>query len=60
MPQKSRVTTYNDVANQLVEEYRQGPDAAPTREAQSADEKNIRRRTYDALNVLVALDIGGW
>lgn len=40
-------TTYNEVANELVREYA----------AEVKDEKNIRRRVYDALNVLLALDI---
>lgn len=44
-------TTYNEVADELViavrEEHRE----------QNYDEKNIRRRVYDALNVLMAMDI---
>jgi transcription factor Dp-2 len=48
-------TTYNEVADELVskviEERRQeDPDGR-------FDEKNIRRRVYDALNVLMAMDI---
>ena len=47
--------TYNQVADELVQEIareklRLDPDAKP-------DEKNIRRRVYDALNVLMAMDI---
>lgn len=44
-------TTYNEVADELVlavvQEHRE----------QNYDEKNIRRRVYDALNVLMAMDI---
>ncbi|QDZ21004.1 DP-like transcription factor [Chloropicon primus] len=52
-------TTYNEVADELVQELSSGgggdngtgtPDVA-------YDEKNIRRRVYDALNVLMAMDI---
>jgi transcription factor Dp-1 len=50
-------TTYNEVADELVrkviaerEEERQGSSG-------KFDEKNIRRRVYDALNVLMAMDI---
>ena len=48
-------TSYNEVADELVrsivEQRRQANPAA------SYDEKNIRRRVYDALNVLMAMDI---
>uniref|UniRef100_A0A7N0TGC3 Transcription factor-like protein DPB n=1 Tax=Kalanchoe fedtschenkoi TaxID=63787 RepID=A0A7N0TGC3_KALFE len=49
-------TTYNEVADELVAEFADpaiglGPDQ------QQYDEKNIRRRVYDALNVLMAMDI---
>lgn len=46
-------TTHNQVADELVKqevEDRQKDGAQP-------DEKNIRRRVYDALNVLMAMDI---
>ena len=51
-------TTYNEVADELVhavieERRREQPSDATTR----FDEKNIRRRVYDALNVLMAMDI---
>lgn len=51
-------TTYNEVADELVhavieERRREQPSDASTR----FDEKNIRRRVYDALNVLMAMDI---
>ncbi|XP_078489777.1 transcription factor protein [Ciona intestinalis] len=46
-------TTYNEVADELVSEFadhqRQVTD--------QYDQKNIRRRVYDALNVLMAMDI---
>merc|ERR1719393_1259588 len=50
--------TYNEVADELVAEF-----AVDTNEGgvsaldQQYDEKNIRRRVYDALNVLMAMDI---
>ena len=48
-------TTYNEVADELVaavvaERRQENPNA-------KYDEKNIRRRVYDALNVLMAMDI---
>ena len=46
-------TTYNEVADELVAEYSH-PDYASE---QQFDEKNIRRRVYDALNVLMAMNI---
>ena len=48
--QAKAVTTYNQVADELVSEFRKEDRA-------SCDEKNIRRRAYDALNVLTAMDI---
>eukprot|EP00656_Telonema_subtile_P043604 TRINITY_DN4994_c0_g1_i4.p1 TRINITY_DN4994_c0_g1~~TRINITY_DN4994_c0_g1_i4.p1 ORF type:complete len:372 (-),score=58.72 TRINITY_DN4994_c0_g1_i4:25-1140(-) len=46
-------TTYGEVADELVSEIL-GESAE---EDQSFDEKNIRRRVYDALNVLLAMDM---
>ena len=48
-------TSYNEVADELVQSVveqrrQQNPNA-------NYDEKNIRRRVYDALNVLMAMDI---
>jgi hypothetical protein len=48
-------TTYNEVADELVkhvvaERLQENPEG-------KCDEKNIRRRVYDALNVLMAMDI---
>ncbi|KAI3983065.1 hypothetical protein MKX01_035346 [Papaver californicum] len=48
-------TTYNEVADELVAEFSTTPTAPG--EKQNYDEKNIRRRVYDALNVLMAMDI---
>ena len=49
------VTTYNEVADELVQHV----VAERRKEDPSSkfDEKNIRRRVYDALNVLMAMDI---
>ncbi|DAZ94447.1 TPA: hypothetical protein N0F65_002765, partial [Lagenidium giganteum] len=50
--EEKNVTTYNEVADELVQEF------TTMRPNDSAyDEKNIRRRVYDALNVLMAMDI---
>eukprot|EP00658_Telonema_sp_P-2_P034593 TRINITY_DN25241_c0_g1_i1.p1 TRINITY_DN25241_c0_g1~~TRINITY_DN25241_c0_g1_i1.p1 ORF type:complete len:367 (-),score=81.54 TRINITY_DN25241_c0_g1_i1:292-1392(-) len=46
-------TTYGEVADELVMEIL-GEDGE---DDQSFDEKNIRRRVYDALNVLLAMDM---
>ena len=48
-------TTYNEVADELVAELSAGPENGSPDVAY--DEKNIRRRVYDALNVLMAMDI---
>lgn len=44
-------TTYNEVADELV------LSVLEDQKQQNYDEKNIRRRVYDALNVLMAMDI---
>ncbi len=50
-------TTYNEVADELVGEMTyQGRAEAANKNGQY-DEKNIRRRVYDAINVLMAMDI---
>jgi len=51
-------TTYNEVADELVAEFALDANdgGGSTLDAQY-DEKNIRRRVYDALNVLMAMDI---
>lgn len=59
--QKKGTTSYNEVADELVAEF-----SDPTRsisptdqvgDSQAYDQKNIRRRVYDALNVLMAMNI---
>ncbi len=47
-------TTYNEVADELVADMKA---AADDDGGGQYDEKNIRRRVYDAINVLMALDI---
>lgn len=58
--QKS-VTTYNEVADELVQEYcsyaAEDYHNASAFESLSYDQKNVRRRVYDALNVLMAMNI---
>lgn len=50
------VTSYNEVADELVAE--ESDDAgASANGSGSYDQKNIRRRVYDALNVLMAMNI---
>ncbi|TYZ60136.1 hypothetical protein PybrP1_005883 [[Pythium] brassicae (nom. inval.)] len=50
--EEKHTTTYNEVADELVREFvTLRPNDAVY------DEKNIRRRVYDALNVLMAMDI---
>jgi transcription factor Dp-1 len=46
-------TTYNEVADELVKNV----VTERQKEGTKFDEKNIRRRVYDALNVLMAMDI---
>lgn len=51
-------TTYNEVANELViEALKLFEGASHTEKKKKDHEKNIRRRVYDALNVLLATDI---
>ncbi|XP_019165971.1 PREDICTED: transcription factor-like protein DPB isoform X2 [Ipomoea nil] len=49
-------TTYNEVADELVADFAD-PNNTLASPDQQYDEKNIRRRVYDALNVLMAMDI---
>lgn len=49
-------TTYNEVADELVCEYAD-VRACDSAADQPYDQKNIRRRVYDALNVLMAMHI---
>ncbi|XP_053680223.1 transcription factor Dp-1 [Anopheles nili] len=48
-------TTYNEVANELVAEETQNQNLGV--DSATYDQKNIRRRVYDALNVLMAMKI---
>ncbi|MFH4973472.1 hypothetical protein AB6A40_000181 [Gnathostoma spinigerum] len=51
-------TNYNEVADELVAEYFDSLSNPPgDTEKQQYDMKNIRRRVYDALNVLMAMNI---
>nr|QYW07158.1 transcription factor-like protein DP [Dimocarpus longan] len=50
-------TTYNEVADELVAEFADPSNSLSSPDQQQYDEKNIRRRVYDALNVLMAMDI---
>ncbi|XP_022747853.1 transcription factor-like protein DPB [Durio zibethinus] len=50
-------TTYNEVADELVAEFADPGSSVASPDQQQYDEKNIRRRVYDALNVLMAMDI---
>ena len=50
-------TTYNEVADELVTEFAVDTSEGASALDQQYDEKNIRRRVYDALNVLMAMDI---
>ncbi|XP_016349664.1 transcription factor Dp-1-like isoform X2 [Sinocyclocheilus anshuiensis] len=56
--QKKVVTSYNEVADELVAELSSGDNnnISPN-DAHVYDQKNIRRRVYDALNVLMAMNI---
>lgn len=58
-------TTYNEVADELVAEFSTDPIASRAAfqggympgDQEPFDQKNIRRRVYDALNVLMAMNI---
>uniref|UniRef100_A0A161XS15 E2F/DP family winged-helix DNA-binding domain-containing protein n=1 Tax=Daucus carota subsp. sativus TaxID=79200 RepID=A0A161XS15_DAUCS len=50
-------TTYNEVADELVAEFSDPNHSLSSPDQQKYDGKNIRRRVYDALNVLMAMDI---
>ncbi|XP_056612463.1 transcription factor Dp-2 isoform X2 [Triplophysa dalaica] len=53
--QKKGTTSYNEVADELVTEFTHASSLIPTDSVY--DQKNIRRRVYDALNVLMAMNI---
>lgn len=50
-------TTYNEVADELVAEFSSDPRQPFAMADEPYDQKNIRRRVYDALNVLMAMNI---
>ncbi|XP_064102647.1 transcription factor Dp-1-like [Macrobrachium nipponense] len=50
-------TTYNEVADELVSEFTDPTRCASPSDGANYDQKNIRRRVYDALNVLMAMNI---
>ncbi|XP_050417886.1 transcription factor Dp-1 [Patella vulgata] len=54
--QRKGVTSYNEVADELVAEFTDPRNPQSQQEA-GYDQKNIRRRVYDALNVLMAMNI---
>ncbi|XP_056006113.1 transcription factor Dp-1-like [Ostrea edulis] len=54
--QRKGVTSYNEVADELVTEF-SDPRNLTSPSDQAYDQKNIRRRVYDALNVLMAMNI---
>ncbi|XP_005998135.1 transcription factor Dp-1b [Latimeria chalumnae] len=55
--QKKGTTSYNEVADELVAEFSTTDNYISPNESQAYDQKNIRRRVYDALNVLMAMNI---
>ncbi|MEE6470588.1 hypothetical protein FKM82_009007 [Ascaphus truei] len=55
--QKKGTTSYNEVADELVAEFSTADSHISPNESQAYDQKNIRRRVYDALNVLMAMNI---
>ncbi|XP_041935585.1 transcription factor Dp-1a [Alosa sapidissima] len=55
--QKKGVTTYNEVADELVAEFSSTDNHISPNDSHVYDQKNIRRRVYDALNVLMAMNI---
>ncbi|XP_064456172.1 transcription factor Dp-1-like isoform X2 [Ornithodoros turicata] len=58
--QKKGTTSYNEVADELVAEFAAAEPMSHHHRGgsdQAYDQKNIRRRVYDALNVLMAMNI---
>ncbi|XP_048834799.1 transcription factor Dp-1-like [Brienomyrus brachyistius] len=55
--QRKGVTTYNEVADELVAEFSSVDNHISPNDSHVYDQKNIRRRVYDALNVLMAMNI---
>ncbi|XP_048400640.1 transcription factor Dp-1-like isoform X1 [Stegostoma tigrinum] len=54
--QQKGTTTYNEVADELVAEF-SNTNNQESGSDEGYDQKNIRRRVYDALNVLMAMNI---
>lgn len=54
--QRKGTTSYNEVADELVAEFSAADNHILPNES-AYDQKNIRRRVYDALNVLMAMNI---
>uniref|UniRef100_A0A9L0TE05 Transcription factor n=1 Tax=Equus caballus TaxID=9796 RepID=A0A9L0TE05_HORSE len=54
--QRKGTTSYNEVADELVAEFSAADNHILPSES-AYDQKNIRRRVYDALNVLMAMNI---
>ncbi|KFO87907.1 Transcription factor Dp-1, partial [Buceros rhinoceros silvestris] len=54
--QRKGTTSYNEVADELVAEFSTTDNHISPNES-AYDQKNIRRRVYDALNVLMAMNI---
>ncbi len=56
--QQKGVTSYNEVADELVAELFAGVKPSfSAQNDQAYDQRNVRRRVYDALNVLMAVNI---
>ncbi|XP_023691216.1 transcription factor Dp-1b [Paramormyrops kingsleyae] len=55
--QRKGITTYNEVADELVAEFSSSDNNISPNDSHVYDQKNIRRRVYDALNVLMAMNI---
>ena len=48
-------TSFNEVADEIVHDFIQSQETNP--DGKPHNEKNIRRRVYDALNVLMAMNV---
>eukprot|EP00051_Salpingoeca_urceolata_P035766 m.31217 g.31217 ORF g.31217 m.31217 type:complete len:358 (+) comp9688_c0_seq1:448-1521(+) len=55
--QEKGVTSYNEVADELVHEQQLAEEMEDGGDGEVHGPKNIRRRVYDALNVLMAMNI---
>ncbi|KAM5237229.1 LOW QUALITY PROTEIN: transcription factor Dp-2-like [Ctenodactylus gundi] len=54
--QQKGTTSYNEVADELVSEFTSSNNCLPAT-SEAYYQKNVRRRVYDALNVLMAMNI---